>query len=91
MLLPGLDGQAGRGEAAVDQVRPVLDLLQLAFDDADQGVQVGGSEVGMAGLSSDQMPSKLWRSCHSSRRAPGLQPSRAGVIAGQARISVSSL
>jgi hypothetical protein len=35
MLLPGFDGQAGRGEAAVDQVGPVLDLLQLALDDAD--------------------------------------------------------
>src|SRR6266702_4505494 len=32
---PGLDSQAGGGQAAVDQVRPVLDLLQLALGDAD--------------------------------------------------------
>lgn len=29
MWLPGFDLQAGRGEAAVDQVAPVLDLLQV--------------------------------------------------------------
>ena len=46
MWSPGLDCEAGRGQAAVDQVGPVLDLLQLALDDADQAVQVGGGEVG---------------------------------------------
>src|SRR2546430_4497302 len=43
---PGFDFQAGGSQAAVDQVRPVLELLQLALDDADQAVQVGGGEVG---------------------------------------------
>ena len=38
---PGFEGQAGLGEAAGDQVGTVLDLLELALDDADQGVQVG--------------------------------------------------
>src|SRR5712691_6794965 len=46
MLSSGFDPQAGGGQAAVDQVGPVLDLLQLALDDADQAVQVGGGEVG---------------------------------------------
>src|SRR5260221_519955 len=45
MSLPGFDDQAGRGEAAVDQMGPVLDLLQLALDDADQAVQVGGGAL----------------------------------------------
>src|SRR5216683_5738553 len=45
MWSPGFEGQAGPGEAAVDQAGPVLDLLQLALDDADQAVQVGGGEV----------------------------------------------
>ena len=30
---PGFEGQAGSGQAAVDQVGPVLDLLQLALDE----------------------------------------------------------
>jgi hypothetical protein len=34
MWSPGFDSQAGGGEAAVDQVGAVLDLLELAFDDA---------------------------------------------------------
>lgn len=38
--------QAGGGQAAGDQVRPVLDLFQLPFDDAGQARQVGGGEVG---------------------------------------------
>ena len=41
-----LDSRAGCGQAAVDQVGPVLDLLQLALDDPDQAVHVGGGEVG---------------------------------------------
>src|SRR6266536_2715815 len=45
MWSPGFEGQAGGGQAAVDQVRPVLDLLQLALDDADQAVQVGRGKV----------------------------------------------
>jgi hypothetical protein len=46
----------GDAEAAADQVGPVLDLLELALDDADQAVQVSGGEVGKACLSSDHMP-----------------------------------
>ena len=42
MWLPGFEVQASRGQAAVDQVGPVLDLLQLALDDAGQAVQVDG-------------------------------------------------
>lgn len=42
-MVTGLDCQAGRGKAAVDQVGPVLDLLRLALDGADQAVQVGGA------------------------------------------------
>ena len=36
----------GLGEEAAEQIGPVLDLLQLALDDPDQAVQVGGDEVG---------------------------------------------
>jgi len=57
MCSPGFDGQAGCGEAAADQVRPVLDLLQLALDDADQAVQAGGGEVGHRAL--EQRPDAL--------------------------------
>jgi hypothetical protein len=46
MWSPGFDSQAGGGQAAVDQVGAVLDLLQLALDDADQAGLVGGGEVG---------------------------------------------
>ena len=56
---PGFDFQAGGGEAAVDQVGPVLDLLQLALDDSDQAVQVGGGEVGDGPL--EQRPDALRR------------------------------
>jgi len=59
MRSPGLDCQAGGGEAAVDQVGPVLDLLELALDDADQGVHVGGGEVGHGPL--EQRPDALRR------------------------------
>jgi hypothetical protein len=38
-------------------VRPVLDLLQLALDDADQAVQVGGGEAGHGPL--EQRPDAL--------------------------------
>ena len=57
MWSPRFDSQAGGGQAAVDQVGPVLDLLQLAFDDADQPVQVGGREVGHGPL--EQRPDAL--------------------------------
>ena len=43
---PRFDSQAGGGQAAVYQVWAVLDLLQLALDDADQAGLVGGGEVG---------------------------------------------
>ena len=59
MCSPGFDYQAGGGEAAVDQVGPVLDLLQLALDDADQAVQVGGGEVDHGPL--EQRPDALHR------------------------------
>src|SRR5437762_1120729 len=59
MWSPGFDFQAGAGEAAVDQVGPVLDLFQLALDDADQAVQVGGGEVGHGPL--EQRPDALRR------------------------------
>jgi hypothetical protein len=45
MWLPGLECEAGGGQAAVDQVEAVLDLPQLALDDADQAVHVSGGEV----------------------------------------------
>jgi hypothetical protein len=51
-----------RGGAAVDQGRLLLDLLRLAFDDADQAVQVDGGEVAHARLSSGQVPSAGLRS-----------------------------
>jgi hypothetical protein len=70
MLLPGLDGRAGRDEEAVDQVGPVLDLLQLAFDDVDQAVQIGGGEVGHGPLEQRPDALEVVVSCHSSRRAP---------------------
>ena len=40
----GFDRQAGPGHAAVDQVGPVLvlNLLQLAFDEADQALDFRG-------------------------------------------------
>jgi hypothetical protein len=59
MWSPGLDRQAGGSQAAVDQVGPVLDLLELALDDADQAVQVGGGEVGDGPL--EQRPVALRR------------------------------
>jgi hypothetical protein len=48
MGLPGFDGQADGGQAAVDEVGPVLDLLQPALDDAD-GVLVGRHDGPVAG------------------------------------------
>src|SRR5436190_23919092 len=57
MWSPGFDSQAGGGQAAVDQVGAVLDLLQLALDDADQAVQVGSGEVGHGPL--EQRPDAL--------------------------------
>jgi hypothetical protein len=43
--------------APLDQVGPVLDLLQLALDDPDQAVHVGGGEVGDGPL--EQRPDAL--------------------------------
>ena len=45
MWSPRFNFQAGGGQAAVDQVGPVLNLLELALDDADQAGQVGGGEA----------------------------------------------
>ncbi|WP_326826811.1 hypothetical protein [Streptosporangium sp. NBC_01756] len=42
----GQQGQADLGQASVDQVRTVLNLLQAALDDADEPAQVGNGEVG---------------------------------------------
>jgi hypothetical protein len=36
MGLRGFDSEAGGGQAAIDQVGPVLDLLQLTLDEAEQ-------------------------------------------------------
>ena len=44
--LSGSEGQAGPGQAAVDQAGAVLDLRQLAHDDADQAIQAGRGEAG---------------------------------------------
>ena len=60
MWSPGVDFQAGGGQAAIDQVGPVLDLLQLALDDADHAGLVGGGEVGDRPL--EQRPDALIRS-----------------------------
>jgi hypothetical protein len=58
MRSPGLDFQASSGQAAVDEVGPVLDL-ELALDDPDQAVQVSGGEVGDGPL--EQRPDALSR------------------------------
>ena len=47
------------GQEAVDQVGAVLDLLELALDDADQAVQVGRGEVDDGPL--EQRPDALDR------------------------------
>jgi hypothetical protein len=57
MWSPGLDLQVCRSQAAVDQVGPVLDLLQLALDDADQASRSAAAKLTIDRLSSDQMPS----------------------------------
>jgi hypothetical protein len=49
--------QAGLGETAVEQVQPVLDLLECAFDDLDESGQVGETKSAMARRSRDRMPS----------------------------------
>ena len=72
---PGVDFQAGPGEAAVDQVGPVLDLLQLALDDADQAVQVGGGEVDHGAL--EQRPDALRRIKVRRIRGQPVDPSQA--------------
>jgi hypothetical protein len=59
MRSPGLDFQASSGQAAVDQVGPVPDLLEPALDDLDQAVQVSGGEVGVGSL--EQRPDAVSR------------------------------
>jgi hypothetical protein len=50
--------QAGGGQAAIDQVEAVLDLVRLAFDDADQGPSSSAvAKLAMGRLNSDQMTS----------------------------------
>jgi hypothetical protein len=41
-----LEDQAGLGQVAVDQMRPVLDLLQPSLDHPHQFIQAGHREVG---------------------------------------------
>ncbi len=52
MGLPGSGSQAGGGQAAADQVGAVLDLLELALDDADQArpVTAGAADSGVSAL-----------------------------------------
>src|SRR5689334_1164484 len=56
---PGLDLQACSRQAALDQMGPVLDLLQLALEYADQAGLVSGGEVGDGPL--EQGPDALSR------------------------------
>ncbi|MEU8249214.1 hypothetical protein [Nonomuraea sp. NPDC048916] len=44
------DRQACLGEAPVEQVGSILNLLEFAFDDPDESVQVGHDEVGRGPL-----------------------------------------
>ena len=83
MLLPGFDCQASGRQAAVDEVGPVLDLLQLALDDTDQAVQVSGGEVGDGPL--EQRPDRLGRV--EVRRVGGqpVDPQPCGVLLGEVR------
>src|SRR6266849_6323164 len=66
MWSPGFDFQAGGGQAAVDQVGPVLDLLQLALDDADQAVQAGRGEVDHGPLEQRPDPFSRFATVHGS-------------------------
>ena len=83
MWSPGFDFQAGGGQAAVDQVGPVLDLLQLALDDADQAVQVGGGEVGHGPL--EQRPDALRRIQVRRVRGQPVDPQPGLVLRGELR------
>src|SRR6266849_2803721 len=83
MWSPGLDFQASGGEAAVDQVGPVLDLLQLALDDPDQAVQVGGGEVGDGPL--EQRPDALGGIQLGRIRGQPVDPQPRFVLLGEVR------
>src|SRR6266566_8127195 len=83
MWSPWLDSQAGCGQAAVDQVGPVLDLLQLALDDPDQAVQVGGGEVGHGPL--EQRPDALRRIKVWRVRGQPVYPQPGFVLRGERR------
>src|SRR5690242_9772573 len=83
MVSPRFDYQAGPGQAAVDQVRTVLDLLQLALDDADQAVQVGGGEVGDGPLG--QRPDALDRIDVRRVRGQPADPQPGLVLLGEVR------
>jgi pyruvate/2-oxoglutarate dehydrogenase complex dihydrolipoamide dehydrogenase (E3) component len=80
--IKGFDPQAGAGQAAIDQAGPVLDLLQLALDDPDQAVQIGGGEIDHGPL--EQRPDALGlRRLHLDRyRASGAE-----LIMGHARFT----
>ncbi len=54
-----VEGQAGAGEATVDQVRTVLDLLQSTLDGSGDLPEVGGGEITDVAL--DQGPDALLR------------------------------
>src|SRR5215470_12582958 len=83
MWLPRFNSQPGRGQAAVDQVGPVLDLLQLALDDADQAVQVGGGEVDHGPL--EQRPDPLGRIKVRRVRGQPVHPQPFLVLRGEIR------
>src|SRR6266576_730619 len=83
MWSPGLDSQASAGQAAVNQVGPVLDLLQLALDDADQAVQVGGGEVGHGPI--EQRPDTLGRIKIWRVRGQPVDPQPGLILLGEGR------
>src|SRR5437879_5311680 len=89
MWSPGFECQAGPGEAAVDQVGPVLDLLQLALDDADQAVQVGGGEVGHRPL--EQRPDALVCAWSAARSwcMPAARPTAISAKPGRRALKVA--
>jgi hypothetical protein len=54
-------GQAGLGQASVDQVRTILDLLQAAFDDANELAKIGDGEVSKNALGRAYAPVRAER------------------------------
>ncbi len=77
MWSSGLDFEAGRGEAADDQVRPVLDLLELALDKGARPAWSAAAKLAMDRLSGDQMPNRI-----VMRAVPGAAQRAHGPSAG---------